>query len=175
MSLSKRAFGFLLPLMLAQSACGFTPAFGPDGPARQLQVQVAMDAPDSRNEFDLVKQLELRLGHSTVPAYNLSYKIDTVQEGVGLTPGQEIVRINIFGKVSYNLIDTATGAVLTSDSTDTFTGYSVGAADATTIPPSTNATIATLAAERDANARLMVVLADQIVTRLIATSADWLR
>jgi len=175
MSLSRRAFGLLFPLAFAVSACGFTPAYGPDGPAEQLRVQVAMDAPENRREFDLVQQLELRLGHSTAPVYKLSYKIDTVQEGVGVTPGQEIVRINIFGKVQFSLADAVTGDVLISGSTDTFTGYSVGAVDATTIPPSTNATIATLSAERDANRRLMVALADQIFTRLIATSSVWLR
>ena len=175
MSLSRRVFGLLLPLGFAVAACGFTPAYGPDGPAEQLRVQVAMDAPGDRNEFDLVKQLELRLGQASAPVYQLAYDIDTVQEGVGVTPEQEIVRINIFGKVSFTLTDAATGAILTSGSTDTFTGYSVGAVDATTIPPSTNATIATLSAERDANRRLMVALADQIVTRLIATSSVWLR
>ena len=170
---SRRGFGLLIAGAVALAACGYTPAYGPEGPARQLQVAVAMDAPGTRNEFDLVQQLELRLGHASTPVYQLSYKIDTVQEGVGVTPGQEIVRINIFGKVSFSLADAATGEVLTSGSTDTFTGYTVGAVDATTIPPNTNATVATLAAERDANRRLMVALADQIVTRLIATSAVW--
>lgn len=172
---SRRAFALLLALGFVLAACGYTPAYGPAGPAQQLRVQLAMDAPDDRNEFDLVQQLELRLGHASAPVYQLSYDIDTVQKGVGVTPGQEIVRINIFGKVQFSLADGATGEVLTSGSTDTFTGYSVAAVDATATPPSTNATIATLSAERDANRRLMVALADQIVTRLIATSSVWLR
>jgi len=174
MWLSRRRFGLMLPASLL-AACGFTPAYGPSGPAKQLRVQVAMDVPRNRNDFDLVKQLELRLGRATAPVYRLAYRVDTVQEGVGVTPGQEIVRINVFGKVKFTLTDATTGEVLVSGSTDTFTGYSVGAVDAAAIPPSTNATIATLAAERDANARLMVALADQIVTRLIATSPTWLK
>lgn len=175
MSLSKFAFGFVLILFTALAGCGYTPAFAPDGPANKLRIQVAMDAPNDRNEFDLVGQLEQRLGHSTAPRFRLSYNIDTSKDGVGVTPGQEIVRFNIFGKVRFTLTDIATGAVLTSGSTDTFTGYSVGSVNVAATPPGTNATIATLSAERDAEARLMVALADQIVTQLIATSGTWAR
>ncbi len=159
--------------MAGLSACGYTPAYAPDGPARGLRVQVAVDPPTDRNSFDLVAQLEQRLGRPETPRYRLSYKIDTVREGVGVTPGQEIVRYNVFGKVRYVLRDIATGREVTSGSTDTFTGYSVGSVDVTATPPNTNATVATLSAERDAYARLMVALADQIVTRLIATSPSW--
>ncbi len=173
MSLSKPDRRFFLATLAALTGCGYTPAFAPGGAAADLRVSVAIDPPDDRNEFDLVKQLELRLGRPDAPRLRLSYKIETVQDGVGVTPGQEIVRFNIFGKVSFSLTDIATGEVLTSGSTDTFTSYSVGSVDATAIPPSTNATISTLAAERNANARLIVALADQIVTRLIATTPEW--
>ncbi len=173
MSLSRIALGFVLILFTALAGCGYTPAFAPTGPASELRSQVAMDAPNNRNEFDLVGQLEQRLGHSTAPRFRLSYNINTSKDGVGVTPGQEIVRFNVFGKVRFTLTDIATGAVLTNGSTDTFTGYSVGSVDVTATPPGTNATIATLSAERDAEARLMVALADQIVTRLIATSGTW--
>lgn len=173
MSLSKPDRRFVLLTLAAVTGCGYTPAFAPGGAAAELRISVAIDPPGDRNEFDLVKQLELRLGRPDTPRLQLSYKIETVQDGVGVTPGQEIVRFNIFGKVSFSLTDIASGEVLTSGSTDTFTSFSVGSVNVTAIPPSTNATIATLAAERDANARLMVALADQIVTRLIATAPVW--
>jgi len=173
MSLSRLRLSLVLVAFAALAGCGYSPAFAPAGAAQTLRISVAMDAPDTKNEFDLVNQLDLRLGRATTPRYQLSYKIDTARSGVGVTPEQEIVRFNIFGKVSYTLTDIASGQVLTTGSTDTFTGYSVGAVDATALPPSTNATISTLAAERDANSRLMVALADQIVTRLIATSGQW--
>lgn len=173
MSLSKPDRRYFLTGLLVLAGCGYTPAFAPSGDAGELLVQVEMDAPDDGNEFELVQQLEQRLGRAETPLYRLSYKIDTVQEGVGVTPGQEIVRYNIFGKVSFTLTDIGTGTILTSGSTDTFTSYSVGSVDVTAVPPSTNATISTLAAERDATTRLMVALADQIVTRLIATASDW--
>ncbi|MEE9387121.1 MAG: hypothetical protein V3U96_00800 [Paracoccaceae bacterium] len=176
MSYSRRVIGLLLGSFIGLTACGFTPVYGPQGPGAQLRVQVSMDAPANRNEFDLVAQLELRLGHSDTPVYRLSYQIDTEQKGVGVTPEQEIVRFNVFGKVRYTLHDAVTGAALVTGSADTFTGYSAGAVDVTASPPTgTNATIATVAAQRNANARLMVALADQVVTQLIATSPDWQR
>ncbi|NKW71882.1 hypothetical protein HGD85_02710 [Rhodobacteraceae bacterium R_SAG10] len=175
MSLFRPDRRFVLLALGAVSGCGYTPAFAPGGAASELRISVAIDAPNDRNEFDLFKQLELRLGRPEVPRLRLSYEIEAVKDGVGVTPGQEIIRFNIFGKVSFSLTDIATGEVLSSGSTDTFTSFSVGSVDVTAIPPSTNATIATLAAERDANARLMVALADQIVTRLIATAPVWAR
>jgi len=173
MWLSRRNFALGALTAVTLAGCGYTPAYGPSGTAQQLRIQVRMDAPNNRNEFDLVKQLELRLGKADAPKFRLSYKIATTRDGVGVTPGQEIVRFNIFGKVSYTLTDIASGKVLSTGSTDTFTGYSGGSVDVAATPPSTNATISTLAAERDALRRLMVALADQIVTRLIATSPDW--
>ncbi len=175
MSYSRRQFGLFAGAAAALSACGFTPAYGPSGAAARLQVRMAMDVPQNRNEFDLVRQLEQRLGHTTTPTYQLSYDISTRQDGVGVTPEQEIIRFNIVGDVRYTLTDVATGTVLTTGRVDTFTGYSAGAVDVTATPPSTNATIATLAAQRDARARLMVALADQIVTQLVAGSPDWLK
>ena len=62
MWLSKRSLGLLIAGAWALAACGYTPAYGPGGPAQQLRVQVAMDAPETRNDIDLVQQLELRLG-----------------------------------------------------------------------------------------------------------------
>jgi len=175
MWLSKRISALALLLFVALSACGYSPALAPQGPAGELRRQVKMDAPSNQNEFDFVKQLEHRFGVGSVPRFRLSYSLDTVKDSVGVTPAQETVRINIFGKAAFSLRDIASGRLLMSGSVDTFTGYSVGAVDATTTPPSTNATISTLAAKRDAQTRLMTALADQVVTRLIATSADWLQ
>jgi len=175
MSLSRRAFALKIGSLAGLAACGYTPIYGPGGAAGQLRGKIAMQPPQNRREFDLVNQLEQRLGHATEPTYLLTYTLEVEQDGVGVTPDQEIIRNNVFGKVTFSLTDSITGAVLTSGSTDTFTGFSVGPVDVSATPPSTNATIATLAAERDANARLMVALADQIVTRLLATSPAWLQ
>lgn len=177
MWLSERTRTLLLPLAaalaVALAGCGYTPAYAPNGPAGELRVSIAFDPPKTENEFAFVRQLEQRLGRAEEPRYRLSYQIATVRDSAGVTPAQETIRYNIFGKVSYVLRDAATGAELTSGSTDTFTSYSVASVDVSASPPSTNAAIATEAAERDAYARLMAALADQLVTRLVATSAAW--
>jgi LPS-assembly lipoprotein len=66
-------------------------------------------------------------------------------------------RFNLLGSVAYSLRDLSTGATLTTGEVTSFTGYSA-----------TGTTVAVQAAERDAEARLMVILADQLLTRLLA-------
>lgn len=173
MWLSRRSVGFSLVALFGVSACGYSPAFAPSGAARTLLDQVQFEAPINRNEFDLVGQLEQRLGHSDAPVYRLSYTLGTSQDGTGLTPAQEHIRFNVVGNVKYVLKDIASGVTLTSGAVDNFTGYSVDTVDATASPPATNATISTLSAKRDANRRLMIILADQIVTRLVASAPRW--
>ena len=61
------------------------------------------------------------------------------------------------GKVDFALRNLSSGQIEVSGNVENFTGYSA-----------TGSTVATLAAERDAQKRLMVMLADQLVTRLYA-------
>jgi LPS-assembly lipoprotein len=164
---------FLMVSLLAVAGCGYTPAYGPTGQAEVLRQQVSVDSPGNENEFNLVTRLESRLGRPQVAGYRLSYSVSTGLDAVGFTLGRDASRYNITGKVSFKLHSLATGKVVHESSVDGFTGYSAGVNDATTAPPSTSATISTVAAQRDAFARLMVILADQMVTRLIATSGTW--
>jgi LPS-assembly lipoprotein len=149
----------LAPLSLA--ACGFSPAFAPGGAATRLLGQVRAADPTDKNGFDLVERLEERLGRSKDPVYILSYSITTQAVGVGITTENEITRFNLKGVIDFSLSDAATGVRLTGGRVQSFTAYSA-----------TGSTVAGLAAEEDAAYRLMRILADQIVTRLIAVSAD---
>ncbi len=160
-SSSRRTILHLLAA-LALSACGFEPAFGPGGAATKLQTSIQVDAPADKNSFDLVERLEQRLGRSRAATYGLGYSIATLVTGVGITPDNAIIRYSVTGSVRFTLTDLATGAQLTSGTVESFTSYSAS-----------GTTVSTLAAERDANARLMRLLADQIVARLIATSGAW--
>jgi len=170
---SSRLFGFLIASLLIVAGCGYTPAYGPTGQAEVLRQQVTVDPPNNENEFNLVTQLELRLNRSQSATYQLSYRIALGSDSVAINLGRDVSRYNIRGKVSFDLRDLATNKVVHQSSIDGFTSYSAGVIDATAKPPSTAATISTVAAERDAYARLMVILADQMVTRLIATSGTW--
>ena len=157
----------------ALAGCGFSPAYGPGGSASGLTGSVLVEEPDDRDSFNLVRQLELRLGQPNPARYTLDFDLSVSVDGVGLTSENETTRYNLVGRVSYSLKDIDTKDVLTTGKVNSFTGYSVGTVDTTVSPPSTSSTISTRAAERDAHDRLMVILADQIVTRLVATSGSW--
>ena len=148
--------------MLAVGACGFTPVHGPGGTGQHLTGQLQVTAPTTRNAFDLVRQLETRLGHASAPRFALSYKIDVKQEDLGITPTQTISRFNLVGQVDFSVTDIATGDIVTSGKVDNFVGYSA-----------TGTTLSTQTAERDAHGRLMLILADQITARLLASASDW--
>ncbi len=48
----------------ALGACGFTPVYGPGGTGEGLRGAITIAAPDDREGFELVKQLENRLGRN---------------------------------------------------------------------------------------------------------------
>ncbi len=151
----------VLSLLLALPACGFTSAYAPGGPAAGLQNSIRIDDPADKNAFDLVERLEERLGRPQAAPYRLAYVITTEPIGVGISPENAITRYNLTGSVEWSLTD-ATGTRITGGRVDNFTSYSA-----------TGSTVAGLAAEEDAAFRLMRILADQIVIRLIATAPTW--
>ncbi|QBF33799.1 LPS assembly lipoprotein LptE [Thalassococcus sp. S3] len=149
----------LLMLPLALAACGFTPVYGTGGNAQALRGQVLVDAPINRDSFLLVQNLEQRLGRASAARYALALDLNVAEEGLAVTRQNVTARINLVGTASYALRDLTTGNVVHSGSVENFTGYST-----------TGSTVETLAAERDARARLMTILADQITTRLYAVA-----
>lgn len=155
--LSRRAL-LLLPVLLA--ACGFAPAYGPGGSAGKLTETVWVQDPTDKNAFDLVERLEERLGRPENIRFDLAYTITTETVGVGITTDNKITRYNLKGVVDYTLTERASGARVTGGRVQSFTAYSA-----------TGSTVAGLAAEEDAGLRLMRILADQIVARLIAASS----
>jgi len=154
----------LLVAIMGIVACGFTPVYAPGGAGDGLRGTLLISEPDNRNEFSFVSRLEERLGRAGTAPYTLAYVIETRSEGVGVTPAQETTRYNLFGTVTYSVVDRGSGAILATGKVDNFTGYSA-----------TSLIVGTQSVTRDANERLMVILADQVVARLIATAADWHR
>lgn len=152
----------LLILPLALAACGFAPAYGPSGPARGLQGLIRVADPSDKNGFDLVERLEEQLGRPSADQYDLGYTIKTDSVGVGITPDNAITRYNITGSIDWTLTERASGTRVTGGSVQSFTSWSA-----------TGSTVAGLAAEQDAYLRLMRILADQIVLRILASSGNW--
>ena len=68
-------------------------------------------------------------------------------------------RYSLNGSADFRLTDAASGATVTEGQVSSFTSYST-----------TGTTVATLTAEYDARQRLARMLADQVVTRLLAAA-----
>ncbi|MCK4712378.1 MAG: hypothetical protein KAT26_05815 [Marinosulfonomonas sp.] len=160
MSLFNRRALFLS--LAALGACGFQPAYGPAGSATGLRGSVEVDAPDTENGFNFVRRLEERLGQPQAAQYALSYTLELSQDDLAITQAQEITRYNVVGVVPYSVRNISTGVVVHSGTVDSFASYSA-----------TGTTVSTHTAKRSAYARLMIMLADQITNRLIATSGGW--
>ncbi|MEM1388705.1 MAG: LPS assembly lipoprotein LptE [Pseudomonadota bacterium] len=160
--LSRRVTAALIGAALL-TGCGFTPVNGPDGTASGLRGQVEAAEPEDRNGFVFVARLEDRLGLPSAAAYTLSYDIDIDQEGVGITQAGDTTRFNLLGRVDYRIQDRVSGRDVTSGKVESFTGFSA-----------TGSIVGSISATEDATERLMVILADQLVTELQATAPDWL-
>jgi LPS-assembly lipoprotein len=149
----------LLAVPLALAACGFTPVYGPGGAGAQLRGQVLVEAPPTQAGYLLNRHLETRLGRSgSAPRYALDLVISSDEEGLAVNRAGEITRFNLVARVDYVLRDSTVGTIITSGKVENFTAYSA-----------IGTTVASLAAERDAIERLMVILGDQITARLYAT------
>ncbi|MFC7702908.1 LPS assembly lipoprotein LptE [Plastorhodobacter daqingensis] len=151
----------LVPGLLAASlsGCGFQPMLAPGSPGAALSGRVLVDAPTDRAAFDLVDRLEQRLGRAETPAYRLSYSINLREQGLGVTPEGATTRYNLDGSITYALREIGGDAIVASGRVESFTSWSA-----------TGSTLSTLGAEEDARQRLMQILADQIVTRLLAAA-----
>ncbi len=143
-------------------ACGFTPVYGPGGVARDLRGQIAVAPPDDRNGFELVRRLEERLGQPAGGRYRLDYTLETREEGSGYTIDAETARSRVFGTLGFTLTDEATGERVQAGSVGSFVSYSLE-----------GTTVAAASSRTDAYRRLMVALADLVVSRLIAGASDW--
>lgn len=146
---------------LALAGCGFTPVYGPEGEARALLNNIEVDPPRDREGYLLVRRLEERLGRAGAARYGLSVSIRLSDERMAITADNVATRMNLLGKATYALRDLASGEVVSTGVVESFTGYST-----------TGSTAATRAAERDATERLMTILGDKIVTRLMSVDLE---
>jgi LPS-assembly lipoprotein len=153
---------FLLGLAaLPLAACGFTPAYGPGGAADALRGRVQLRDPVTQDDFHFVSHMETRIGRAQAAAYDLGYDIATSVQASGITATNVTTRYTLNGSATWSLTDRASGARIAGGTVRGFTSWSA-----------TGTTIAGLAAQEDASRRLMVMLGDQIVTRLIAASPN---
>ena len=160
-SSSRRTFLAGLLGLGAVSACGFEPVYGTNGSAAGLRGSVLVDEPTDRKSFQLTERLEARLGRASAPRYGLKVTLDVQEEGLAVSGSNNITRYNVLGVANFVLRDLSTGQPVLTDRVNTFTAYSASSQP-----------VATLAAERDATARLMTALADKIVSQLLISSGS---
>ena len=145
--------------LFALSGCGFTPVYGtgPEGQGNNLRGRIDVAVPKDEEGFELVKRLEDRLGLPQAADLSMTAEIRISEESVGFLPDGEISRVNVVGRVDWRLARIGDGVGVASGSERSFTSYSA-----------TSTTVATTFAQRDARRRLMIILADRIVTDLLA-------
>lgn len=156
-SFSRRA---LLAGALPLAACGFRPALGTGGAATGLVDRVEIADPADKRAFDFVERLEERLGRASAPTFRLDYEIATEVQGLAITPENATTRYDVNGTVRYRLVDIGSGKAVAEGSVQSFTAYSAAGTP-----------VSTATQRDDAYARLMRLLADQVVIRLVAQSA----
>lgn len=142
---------------LALGGCGFTPVYGPGGAATGLQGAIALAEPKTDNSYYFNRRFEERLGRGGPgAAYSLTLELQTDEQDMGSTSAGNTTRYRLIGRAFYTLKDSVTDATLREGRTNAFTGYST-----------TGSTVATRAARTDAERRLMVLLADQVIDDLL--------
>ena len=142
---SKRA---LLTGLLALSACGFTPVYGPGGSPLRGSIEVI--TPSTVEGFRLGTTLIERFGPAQTPRYLLTVSLTETQTTAAQTIDGDSTRFDLNGTADWSL--TEDGQPVAQGTAQTFTSYSA-----------TGSTLATQTAERDARERLSVALADIII------------
>jgi LPS-assembly lipoprotein len=150
--------GLLAALPLA--ACGFSPVYSPGGPAAAIRGRVRPDDPTDRLAYEFVARFEDRMGRAGGAPWALGYTIETREVGTGLNPDNVATRITLQGAADWSVRPASGGDPVLSGRVESFTAFSA-----------TGSTTATLTARRDAEDRLMVILADQLVAQLAAQAA----
>jgi LPS-assembly lipoprotein len=105
-------------------------------------------------EFELVRNLEKQFRKNSSSKYELNYTLTIEEEKVVVSASQTLERYNLFGSLKYSLID-RDGSLVLTNMAKSFAGYSA-----------TGTPLATERAKRDAQDRLMAILAEQVLTRI---------
>ncbi|TGN51856.1 hypothetical protein E4L95_16535 [Paracoccus liaowanqingii] len=145
--------------LVVLAGCGLSPVYGPGGGGSRLFGRVRPRDPDTPIDFAFNRRLAERLGPEDAAVYDLDYRISAGVVAQAITPDEVTTRYSLNGTADFALTG-PDGAVVVQGRVSSFTSYST-----------TGTTISTLAAEGDARERLALMLADQVVTRLLAAAS----
>ncbi len=146
--------GGLAPLLLA---CGFSPVYGPDGPGKALLNKVFMGPVPGSIGFSFREAITERLGEPLDPVWKLDVSLGVTSEDRVIRQDNSITRYSLTGTATYSFQRVDGAAQPNTGKVTANTGYSA-----------TANSFATLAAERDAQARLARALAEELILKLAA-------
>lgn len=142
-----------LLLLGGLGGCGFAPALRPGARGR-----VAVEAPATRAGVVLARRLEDRLGAPAPRApWRLVVALAVEPEAAAVSDAQVVTRVRLEGVAEYAVAEAATGAERLRGRAEAFASYDA-----------TGTTVALDASARDAEDRLVAILADRIAARLLA-------
>ena len=151
----KYIFSILLSVFIV--GCSFEPAWiAGNNKAKIFWQKIDLKEPKTINEFHLNRYLVSRVGGAEDAEFFLKYELFTKTKRTALSFDGKAYRIRIHGEVIFSLIHSSKNVVLVSSSVKDSLGYS----DAILA-------VTDQASERDAYARLMVLLGDKIVDELL--------
>ena len=154
----KKKYFFTLFLYVFITGCSFEPAWvAKNQKAKMLWERVDFKEAKTSNEFRLNRYLASRLGKSDDPELLLKYELFTETKRSALSFDGKAFRIRIYGEVKFSLIQNGKNTILLTSSVRDSAAYS-------------DAILAVTdeASERDAYTRLMVLLGDRIVDKLLS-------
>jgi LPS-assembly lipoprotein len=137
------------------AACGFSPAYAPEGSGQEVRENIVVRQAESRVEFYFASRLETRIGRSSTPTYELNYYLTSL--GVG--SDSLSTRLVYKGMVTWTLTEVSTQTRVAG-------GQIRGAVARTT----TASSVASYAGEGDAERRMATMLADKLVLQLLAAN-----
>lgn len=152
----------LLALASATAACGFTPLYAPGSPAASLRGRIALAPLEDRFGFLMREQLETRLGAAENAEFLLTIATRLSEDEAAIRAESGISRINLSGRSVFTLTPLNAADPVLADEVRAFTAYN------TTASP-----FAADVAKQEAERRVAIALADQIVLRITATAGDW--
>jgi LPS-assembly lipoprotein len=160
--------GRLRPLVLAAlllSACGFEPLYDPAGPAEAVSGRVEVGVIQGAPGFTMRERLVERLGLPEATQYRLAVDLAFQKQGVAITQKDVTSRFDVTGTAVWTLIPIGSDRAALSGEERATTGYSAPTSD-------TSSAYAILSAQRDAEERLAVVLADRIARRVALAARE---
>lgn len=153
-----RFFGSFL-IVLWTASCGFTPVYAPDSQSKATLMDISVAPPrGNRANYLFVRELENRIGRNLNGDKRLEHSIRLSEQGLGAF-GREGNRIQIIGNVTYNLVSVEENRSLFRGSVSNFVTFIVD----------DNITSSVRA---DALERLMKILVDQTVTKVMARLSE---